>query len=174
MKKFLALALALILTLSVAIVAFADEYTEAGSDEFDIDATYTEVPSDTLVSITMAWTAPTLTYTVEYEWDKEAHKDVVKEATWAVTANGALSVANDSNVEIAVSFDVVSAYDDLTVVCTGADPVTLGVAEENTAAVPTVLEITGVEYTGETPLDLGIEDGQTATVATITVTIELA
>ena len=171
MKKFLALALALVLTLSVAVVAFADELTEAGSNDFNIDATYEEIASDTLISINLAWTAPTLTYTVEYEWDKEAHKDVVKEATWEVSANGTLSVANDSNVDIDVSFNVVSAYADLEVVCTGADPVTLGVAAEDAAAVPTVLEITDVNYTGETPLDLGIEDGQTATVATITLTV---
>jgi len=177
MKKFLALALALVLTLSVAVVAFADELTEAGSKDFKIDATYEEIPSDTLISINLAWTAPTLTYTVEYEWDKEAHKDVVKTATWEVSANGTLSVANDSSIAIDVSFNVVSAYDDLEVVWTrdgqteNRDNAEIGVAAEDTAAVPTVLEITDVNYTGETPLDLGIEDGGTATVATITLTV---
>ena len=178
MKKFITLALVLILTLSMAVVSFAENSSNLNNDtltdDVTITGTYASGAAADTISVSISWENAAWTYSVKNTWDPVNHVEVVNEGTWTNDTGEATTIKliNNSNVAIYTTYDAIPVADGAVATLGGdsnvADSVraansTDGAAEENVT-----LTISGM-LTGE------YTDGQTGiTVATVTITIEKA
>ena len=186
MKKILTLALALILVLSMAVVAFADteEFEEEGGTNIDINVGYQKYDSAEIINVTLDWKNPDWTYTVAYKWDKELHKDVIDEynSGWDAEEKGSITLVNDGNVSVDVSFEIKPEYEGLQVITVeGTDlATTLPVAEEGAEeGSSTKLEIETIKYEDADgnmlALDVELdENGAASGVKVATITVKIA
>ena len=107
MKKTISLILALVLVMSLGIVAFATDTTN-GTGEYSTNVTGSYVPgttsADTLFSVEIQWEAMEFTYHAELagEWDAENHKYLPNTpAYWE--GKGKITVTNHSNAKISAT-----------------------------------------------------------------------
>ena len=177
MKKIIAIALSLILVLSLSVTAFAASpiVSTEGSDEGIAKGTYEAGSVAAAVySVDVAWDGLTsFVYmdTVEGTWLPESHTyDGFVEAHWEGEAT--VTVTNHSNVDVTVgvavapedgfAFDKENSADDYVL--------TAGVEGDKENADNLTVTITAAEGCG--PLTDVNDEENPATLATITVTIE--
>lgn len=117
MKKFFALALALVLTCTLAVTCFAAPAAENG----DVTATYTKgATAGVVYSVNVAFGDMAFTYTAESEgtWNPETHAfDNKTPAAWTCTENqNKVTVTNHSNaaVNVTVTYASETAYSTVT------------------------------------------------------------
>lgn len=139
MKKAISLAVALLLTVSMAVPAFAADITSPstnlgeGSYTLGVNGSFSAfVPADTVISVDIEWTALDFTYDAGAvgTWNSTSHKyENGREGAWSDN-QATITVTNHSNADITAgfsfastaegvngvftktSFDVVSADDD--------------------------------------------------------------
>lgn len=184
MKKFISLALALVLVLSMAVVVFADGATITDNTDKNASATvkgqYVAVEAADTISVSVNWINATWTYSVTKTWNDTTFEEEVTEAgVWAnaadaedVDAKTEITVTNKSNVDITTAYSVQYMQAGATGTLSAetgeirkAVPVEVGNEENTGAASETVtLDITG-ELTGD------YEDNAEFEVAVVTITV---
>ena len=167
MKKFIALALALVLTLSMAVVAFAGEEVVTSAKELDpieVTGSYVVVTDDGNISVNVAWNAPAWTYTVTKTWNANA-ADYDKTAAWTGSAT-TITALNKSAFEVDVTV-AVAENEDL------ADYVDFTITGETTATLATNgVHEASVAIAAKADADImDGNDGDTIEIATATITI---
>ena len=173
MKKLLTSALALALSLSLCVPAFAAESTvteDGGKQEIDVNAKYVDsVDTTTVYNVDVSWGAMEFTYTVSgtKTWNAENHQYTVSTSgAWTASGNE-IVVTNHSNTGIKADFTYAKAA--------GFDAVT-GSFTQSSISLPTAegKETTDAALTGKTALTLGgtlASDKTVSTkVGTVTVT----
>lgn len=175
MKKLLTAALALALSLSLCVPAFAAESTvseNGGTQNIDVRAKYTDnVDSPTVYHVDIAWGAMEFTYTVSgtKTWNPENH-DYTITVTDGWTANGnEITVTNHSNTAVRADFTY-EAHN-------GHNTVT-GKFSQNSLTLPTAegKTVNDAVLAGKTVLTLGgiLADTTTNLVEVGTVTVAIS
>ena len=109
MKKFITLALALILTLSMVVAASAVTLNAAGDQAVEVQGQYVVDEADDTISVDVSWTNATWTYTVKNTWDATNHVEVAGAGVWTNDAGEealtTITVKNNSNVGINITYE---------------------------------------------------------------------
>ena len=168
MKKFFALALALVLTCTLAVTCFAA--TTAGTG--DVKATYVAGTTSAVVyDVDVSFGDMAFTYTAASQgtWDPDTHTyKNIADATWTVGENqNKITVTNHSNAAVAVtvSYAKATGFDGITGTVTNGSfnlATAVGTAKENAPTNTATLNLSGDLAAGTTA----------ATVGTLTVTFE--
>ena len=173
MKKFIALALALILTLSMAVVAFAaDINADNGNDFATVTGTYNlDIIGAEDITVTVDWTNPGYTYTVTQTW-QPASQTYAYEGAWAGEAT-TVTITNKSvkTVYATVAVDenaTILEYVDFTIEGEEAN-VELATSDDHVVSV-SIAQNDAKE--GAALLLADVDDGATFDIATVTVTIK--
>lgn len=113
MKKFISLALALMLVMSLSVTAFAADNTSTElndnkkSDTIAVTGTYKAgTAGGTVISVHVAWTDMSFTYNAESsgKWQPGTHTyGEGTEAGWSESKNS-ITVTNHSNVDVTATF----------------------------------------------------------------------
>ena len=175
MKKLLTSALALVLSLSLCVPAFAVESTvteDGGKKEIDVNAKYVDnTQTPTVYHVDVSWGAMEFTYTVSgtKTWNAEAHNYTVSTSgAWTATGNE-ITVTNHSNTAVKADFTYAKA--------TSFDTVT-GSFTQNSLSLPTAegKATTEAALTGKTTLTLGgtLASDKTALTKVGTVTVAIS
>ena len=174
MKKFIALALALILTLSMAVVAFAGTIEDLeATDGTTVTGSYvlvTEGADD--VSVAVSWANAAWTYTVTKSWNAtDAKYDYA--AVWANAnqANTTVAVRNQCAFAIDVEVEIteaeaLAAYVDVDFAADNAATATALASGATFNTAVTVAAAENAEIYGQDS-----DNGSTFDVATLTVSI---
>ena len=112
MKKFFALALALVLTFAMAVTCFAATLTAPGQTTGGVYATYVPAAAaGTVYQVDVAFGEMQFTYTPEGngEWDTENHQYVNKAAPKWEAAGNTITVTNHSNAAVTVNLSYKAA-----------------------------------------------------------------
>ena len=181
MKKFITLALALILTLSVAVVAFAGS---ASIDDDNLVANagvtgqYVVNAAEATISVDVTWVNADWTYTVQKTWNAVDHVEEAGEGVWSNPQDATtITLTNNSNCDITVNYTAASTvgatllFNDQAVYAAVDSELAAVSGTGDSATVDTesvTLKVTG-GLTGE------YTDGQTGiAVGTVTITIAKA
>ena len=175
MKKLLTSALALALSLSLCVPAFAAESTvteNGGNQSIDVNAKYNDsIQTPTVYHVDLTWGAMEFTYTVSgtKTWNAEAHNYTVSTSgAWTASGNE-IAVTNHSNTGIKADFTYAKAA--------GFDAVT-GSFTQSSISLPTAegKETTDAALTGKTALTLGgtLASDKTAPTKVGTVTVAIS
>ena len=173
MKKLLTSALAIALSLSLCVPAFAAESTvteDGGNQSIDVNAKYNDsIQTPTVYHVDLTWGAMEFTYTVSgtKTWEAEKHSYAVNTSgEWTATGNE-ITVTNHSNTGIKADFTYAEA--------TGFDTVT-GSFSQSSLTLPTAegKETTDAALTGKTTLTLGGTLASDKTVSTKVGTVTVA
>ncbi len=134
MKKFVSLALALVMVLALGVIASAATYTSLQDDTHSITATYVAGSEGKAFSVTVEWTDPTFVYTNGAKsWDAEDHVwvDNAEEGTWTTSTAGSVTVTNDSSVGVTATVSIVSGDEYIKLGETTTKALAAGVANED-------------------------------------------
>ena len=175
MKKLLTSALAIALSLSLCVPAFAAESTvteDGGNQSIDVNAKYNDsIQTPTVYHVDLTWGAMEFTYTVSgtKTWNAEAHNYTVSTSgAWTASGNE-IAVTNHSNTGIKADFTYAKAA--------GFDAVT-GSFTQSSLTLPTAegKETTDAALTGKTALTLGgtLASDKTAPTKVGTVTVAIS
>ena len=173
MKKLLTSALAIALSLSLCVPAFAAESTvteDGGNQSIDVNAKYNDsIQTPTVYHVDLTWGAMEFTYTVSgtKTWEAEKHSYAVNTSgEWTATGNE-ITVTNHSNTGIKTDFTYAKAA--------GFDTVT-GSFSQSSLTLPTAegKETTDAALTGKTTLTLGGTLASDKTVSTKVGTVTVA
>ena len=173
MKKLLTSALAIALSLSLCVPAFAAESTvteDGGNQSIDVNAKYNDsIQTPTVYHVDLTWGAMEFTYTVSgtKTWNAEAHNYTVSTSgAWTASGNE-IAVTNHSNTGIKADFTYAKAA--------GFDAVT-GSFTQNSLTLPTAegKATTDASLTGKTSLTLGGTLASDKTVSTKVGTVTVA
>ena len=167
MKKIIAIALALVMTLALAVTCFAATSNAVpASQNGDVTATYnTPDAAGTVYKVDVTFDAMTFTYTPEGNgtWDPAQHKYVEKAAAkWEGTGN--ITVTNHSNAAVAVTLSYAAEE--------GFEAATANFSKTNFTLVSAAT--TGAAVTDSATLTMGGSLPASATTATKIGTVTVA
>lgn len=181
MKKFISLALALMLVMSLSVTAFAaetnpDTITSAdGTKTINVKGTYKVDGTVDSISVNVAWSGMEFTYSTGSQgtWDPVEHTYSGGTGAGWSTNKGTITVTNNSNVAVTakLSFKV---NEDLRYLVAGTFTETSGTANDNVLELATAVGTAKGEGPSATA-EFGISGEAIAqnyeTLGTITVTI---
>ena len=182
MKKFLAIALAVVMMMALAVPAFAADTspktvgTDGGTATINVSGTYVGAQgAGDKISVDVAWEGMEFTYTegVAGEWLPNEHKYAEDAAGSWSTNKGTITVKNHSNVAVTATLSFSSAVDGVI----GTFTESSGTADDNVLALATAENTTVAEAPTATA-QFGISGAAITetkdTLGTITVTIAKA
>lgn len=181
MKKFLAIALAVVMMMALAVPAFAAETVTKnnGSATISVSGTYTDGnAAPDVISVGIAWDAMTFTYTEGSAgtWKPDTHSyEGTTTGGWS-TDTATITVTNHSNVAVTATL-AWAQNSDLTGTITGTFTETSGTADDKILELASAAEgesLNNVDKAPTASAEFGISgDAITAnaTLGTITVTI---
>ena len=175
MKKFITLALALILVLSMAVVSFAEEakLEAAGDQTVSVKGQYIAGEAADTISVSISWINATWTYSVQNVWNDTTFEEEILEAgVWAnaadaegVDAKTEITVTNKSNVAITTEYEVeAKAAGAVGTLSNDASELRAANADDGAASETVTLDMSG-ELTGT------YEDDAEFEIAVVTITI---
>ena len=177
MKKFITLALALVLALSTTVCAFALEAPATGLGSGDqtiaVSGTYEGDPADDKVSVEISWNSATYKYSVVKTWNPSTHRDDER-GSWTQTQSGTdftVTVTNHSNCSVWISSSVAPAAGMTNVELTKTAEEELTASTVNTAAGEEDNSTQQAYVTSVNGATLAGSISANGTIATITVKI---
>ncbi len=133
MKKFVSLALALVMVLALGVMVSAATYTALQDDSHDITATYVAGAEGKAFSVTVEWTDPTFVYTNGAKsWNAEDHvwEDTSSEGSWTTKTAGKVVVTNDSSVGVTATVSITDGEEYIELGSTATKALAAGAANE--------------------------------------------
>lgn len=180
MKKFLAIALAVVMMMALAVPAFAAETVTKnnGSATISVSGTYTDGnDAPDVISVDIAWEGMEFTYTGASEgtWDPATHSYTGSTTAGWSTETATITVTNHSNVAITATCSFAATATGVVGKFDGETTKTLNVESADADAYRTAVE--GVYPAPSASTEFGISGAaitENADLGTITVTIAKA
>lgn len=170
MKKFITLALALILTLSMAVCIFAEDQeisTNGGQATAEVTGKYVSSTAADQIIVSVNWTGDDWVYTVGKVWNKDTFQYDETAGSWSNANPTTVTITSKSSTTLYLTY---SATADA-VLGQGAE-ITLSKTTDTLARPTTVATTTSVAVTGIVGKLTSAQTTATK-IGTITVTVSL-